>query len=141
MAQAESGHKVKVHYTGTLADGSQFDSSQGGDPLEFTIGAGGIIPGFEQALIGMSAGETKTVTIPAAEAYGARREDRVHEVERARIPSNIDLQVGQVLEGVGGGPGLPMTVVALSDTAVTLDFNHPLAGQDLTFELALVEIA
>ncbi len=142
MSQAESGNTVKVHYTGTLADGTRFDSSRGGDPLEVTLGSGNVIAGFEQALMGMSVGESKTVTIGAAEAYGEHHADRVHEVEREKMPDDIDLRVGVILEAVGaGGVPLPVQIAGLSETTVTLDFNHPLAGQDLTFELELVEIA
>ena len=142
MSQAESGNTVKVHYTGTLADGTAFDSSRGSDPLEVTLGSGSVIAGFEQALMGMSVGESKTVTIGAAEAYGEHHADRVHEVEREKMPDDIDLQVGVILEAVGaGGVPLPVQIAGLSETMVTLDFNHPLAGEDLTFELELVEIA
>jgi peptidylprolyl isomerase len=142
MSQAESGNTVKVHYNGTLADGTSFDSSRDSDPLEVTLGAGSVIAGFEQALMGMSVGESKTVTIAAAEAYGEHHADRIHEVERAKIPDDIDLRVGVILEAVGAGDvPLPVQVAELSETTVTLDFNHPLAGQDLTFELELVEIA
>ena len=141
MSQAESGNTVKVHYTGTLADGTAFDSSRGSDPLEVTLGSGSVIAGFEQALMGMSVGESKTVTIGAAEAYGEHHADRVHEVEREKMPDDIDLRVGVILEAVGaGGVPLPVQIAGLSETMVMLDFNHPLAGQDLTFELELVEI-
>ena len=141
MSQAESGNTVKVHYTGTLSDGTAFDSSRGSDPLEVTLGSGSVIAGFEQALMGMSVGESKTVTIGAAEAYGEHHADRVHEVEREKMPDDIDLRVGVILEAVGaGGVPLPVQIAGLTETMVMLDFNHPLAGQDLTFELELVEI-
>jgi FKBP-type peptidyl-prolyl cis-trans isomerase 2 len=142
MSEAASGNTLKVHYTGTLTDGTTFDSSAGGDPLEVVLGDGGVIPGFEQALVGMAVGETKTVTIPAAEAYGEHHADRVHEVGREKIPADIDLEVGRVLEAVGAeGATLMVIVAGLTDSTVTLDFNHPLAGKDLTFDLELVEIA
>ena len=142
MSQVASGNTVRVHYTGTLADGTRFDTSRGSDPLEVTLGSGSVIDGFEQALLGMSVGESKTVTIGAAEAYGAHHADRVHEVERSNMPDDIDLRVGVILEAVGeDGVSLPVQIAKLSDETVTLDFNHPLAGQDLTFELELVEIA
>ena len=142
MSHAGTGNTVKVHYTGTLADGSRFDTSRGSDPLEVTLGSGSVIAGFEQALMGMRVGESKTVTIVAAEAYGERDADRVHEVEREKMPDDIDLRIGVILEAVGAdGIPLPVQIAGLSDTMVTLDFNHPLAGQDLTFELELVEIA
>jgi len=142
MSEAASGDRVKIHYTGTLADGSQFDSSVDGEPLEITLGAGGVIPGFEEAVMGMSAGDSRTVTITAADAYGPHDADRVHEVERSRIPDDVDLEVGGILQAVGeNGETLAVTVVDFSEAGVTLDFNHPLAGEDLTFELQLVEIA
>ncbi len=141
MSEAASGDTVKVHYTGTLADGSQFDSSVGGEPLELTLGGGGVIPGFEKAVVGMAEGDSRTVTIAAEDAYGPHHADRVHEVERARIPADINLEVGGVLQAVGErGETMVVKVVELSDSGVTLDFNHPLAGEDLTFELQLVEI-
>jgi len=141
MSEAASGDTVKVHYTGTLGDGSQFDSSVGSEPLEIILGAGGVIPGFEEAVLGMSEGDSKTVTIAAEQAYGPHHADRVHEVERSRIPDDIDLEIGAILQAVGeSGETLAVTVVGLSETGVTLDFNHPMAGEDLTFELQLVEI-
>ena len=141
MTQVKSGDTVRVHYTGTLEDGSRFDSSVGGDPLEVTLGAGSLIPGFESALMGMAAGDSKTITIPSGEAYGAYDESRVQEVERARIPDEIELEIGRQLQAVvGDGQTLNMTVVAMSEETVTMDLNHPLAGEDLTFVLELVEI-
>lgn len=141
MAQVISGNTVKVHYTGTLGDGTEFDSSRGGQPLEFKVGGGGIIPGFENAIMGMAPGETKSVTIPATEAYGAHDAEKVQEVARDKIPADVQLEVGGRLQAVAtGGQALDLMVVALSDATVTLDFNHPLAGQDLTFALELVEI-
>ncbi len=142
MSQAKSGDTVTVHYKGTLEDGSEFDSSFDQDPIEVTIGSGRVIPGFEKALIGMAPGETKTVTLPAEEAYGPHLPDNVHEIDRGRIPPEIDLQVGIVLHASGpSGETIRMTVTDLSETTVTLDANHPLAGHDLTFELQLVSIA
>lgn len=141
MSEAASGDTVKVHYTGILGDGSQFDSSVGSEPLEIILGAGGVIPGFEEAVLGMSEGDSKTVTIAAEQAYGPHDADRVQEVERSRIPDDIDLEIGAILQAVGeSGETLAVTVVGLSEAGVTLDFNHPMAGEDLTFELQLVEI-
>ena len=141
MSQAKSGDTVKVHYKGTLEDGSEFDSSAEQDPIEVTIGDGLVIPGFEKALIGMAPGETKTVTLPAEEAYGPHVADNVHEIERSRIPPEIDLEVGIVLHASGpSGETVRMTVTGLTDSTVTLDANHPLAGRALTFELELVSI-
>lgn len=142
MSQAKSGDTVRIHYTGTLGDGTQFDSSRGGEPLEFTLGGGNIIPGFENAVLGMSAGETKTVTIASEDAYGPRNENLTQEVPRNAIPEDIDLAQGMVLHAQGPeGQTVSFTVVAFDDESVRVDGNHPLAGQDLTFALELVEIA
>lgn len=142
MAQAKQGDSVKVTYRGTLADGTEFDSSAGQPPLEFTIGKGEVIPGFEQAVIGMASGESKTLTIPAEQAYGPHREEMVAEVERSQIPAEIELVVGAQLEvSQEQGHCYVVMVTALSEETVTLDANHPLAGQDLTFEIKLVEVA
>ena len=141
MSQAALGNTVKVHYTGTLNDGSQFDSSHGRDPLTVTIGKGELIPGFEDALLGMAAGESKSVTIVAEDAYGPRRPDLVQDVARAQLPPEMELEVeGAVL--VRGPDGEPMRLLirALTEETVTLDANHPLAGEDLNFALQLVEI-
>lgn len=140
MAQAQTGDTVRVHYSGTLSDGTEFDSSRGREPLQFTLGAGGIIPGFEQAVTGMETGEKKTVTIPAAEAYGARNEAMVQQVPRSQIPEEIELERGVQLRAEGPEGAIIVTVTAFDDDTVTLDANHPLAGEDLTFELELVEI-
>jgi len=141
MTQAKSGDSVKVHYTGRLADGTAFDSSADRDPLDFTIGEGGIIAGFEQAVIGMAVGESKTVTIPSDEAYGPRRDEMVQEIDRATIPKEIDLTPGVQLRASGAGDmDLTLTVLEVTDSTVTLDANHPLAGQDLTFDIELLAI-
>lgn len=141
MTGAQQGDTVKVHYTGKLEDGSVFDSSIQRDPLEFTIGEGQIIPGFEKAVVGMEAGQNKTVQIESAEAYGPRYEEMVQIVERTQIPDNISLEVGAQLQAnhPQGGP-IILTVTDLTDAEVTLDANHPLAGKDLTFEIELVEM-
>jgi len=141
MSIAKSGDTVKVHYTGTLNDGSQFDSSQGRDPLEFTLGAGHVIPGFDEAVSGMSVGDSKTVTIPANEAYGERNDEMIQQVPRSAIPDDIEMEVGLMLSARGpDGQNLSFTVVEFNDEQVTVDGNHPLAGQDLTFALELVSI-
>ena len=138
---AQQGDTVKVHYTGRLDDGSVFDSSAGGAPLEFTIGGGQMIPGFEQGVVGMAAGEARTVIIAADQAYGIYQPQGVIEVPRSDIPASIPLEVGMQLQATGrdGRPAY-MTVLELSDDRVKLDGNHPLAGKDLTFDLQLVEI-
>jgi peptidylprolyl isomerase len=139
--QASPGDTVLFHYTGSLRDGTVFDSSSGREPLRVTLGSGQVIRGVDDALVGMTPGEEKTVTLGAAEAYGPRRPELLHEVERAAIPPEVDLEVGRQLEGRDtGGQRLRLTVIDVADEKVTLDANHPLAGQDLKFDLQLVEI-
>ncbi len=141
MNQAQSGNTVKVHYTGTFTDGTEFDSSRGRDPLQFILGSGNVIPGFETAITGMSTGESKTVTIPFTEAYGAHSEEMVQDVPRSTIPDDIELEAGMVLNAQGPeGQTLSFTLVEFDDSQVKLDGNHPLAGEDLTFTLELVEV-
>lgn len=138
---AKDGDTVKVHYTGRLEDGTEFDSSSGRDPLEFTIGSGGVIAGFNQAVIGMKIGESKTVEIPMEEAYGPYREELVQEVSRDELPEDLEPEVGQQLYGQNqNGQVIIYTVKEVSDLTVTLDANHRLAGEDLTFDIELVEI-
>ena len=140
MQQARPGDTVRVHYTGTLKDGSVFDSSQGRKPIEFTLGSGQVIPGFEEAITGMAVGDTKTVTIPAAEAYGAHRSDMMLEVPRAQFPPNVQPSIGEQLQVSQGEQAFVVTVREVDDERVVLDGNHPLAGEDLTFALELVAI-
>ena len=138
--QAKDGDAVRIHYTGTLDDGSVFDSSRGRDPLRFTLGSGQVIAGFDDAVAGMTVGEQKTVTIPADQAYGARRDDLVLSVPRGEFPPDIDPDVGDQLQLGEEGRTMMVTVREVSPEAVVLDANHPLAGQDLTFALELVAI-
>ena len=141
MAQAKRGDTVHVHYRGTLDDGTEFDSSSGGDPIVFTIGAGQVIPGFEEAVEGMSAGDKKTERIEAENAYGDRRDELVFTVGREQMPEGADVEVGDMLRvGFPDGSNAAVQVAAMDDQSVTLDANHPLAGKDLTFELELVSI-
>lgn len=141
MVQAKSGDRVKVDYTGTFEDGTVFDDSTGKDALEFTIGQGEVIPGFEQTVIGMNPGDKRTVEIPATDAYGPHREEFVFDVERSLFPSEIDPQVGQQLAiRHGNGHSTPVRVVGATDAKVTLDANHPLAGKKLIFNIHLVGI-
>jgi len=141
MTQAKQGDTVKVHYTGTLANGTQFDSSAGREPLEFTLGEGNVIPGFEAAVVGMNTGESKTVTVGSEQAYGPRIEEAVRQFPRSGIPEHIQLEVGLQLQAQdSSGRPLMLTVVELDEETVTLDANHPLAGKDLVFELELVEV-
>ena len=141
MAAAKSGDKVRVHYTGTLANGDEFDSSAGGMPLEFVLGAGQMIPGFDKAVHGMSQGEHKTFTIQAEEAYGPHHPEAVQEIGRTEIPEGIDVTLGALLQAEDShGHQIVFTVVSVTEEVVTLDANHPLAGEDLTFKIELVEI-
>lgn len=142
MAQAKQGDTVKVHYTGTLKDGTVFDSSDGREPLEFTIGEGRVIPGFENAVIGMQPGDTRTETIPVDKAYGPKEEELVLTLDRSNLPQGLTPSVGDRLQvSHEDGTSTIVTVTDASDASVTLDANHPLAGEDLTFEIQLVEIA
>lgn len=141
MTQVKPGDKVRIHYTGTLEDGSVFDSSSGREPLEFTVGSGQIIPGLDKALPGMSAGEKKSVNIPPEEAYGQHDPEWVMEVARGEIPAEIPLQIGMQLEMRSpDGRAMPVTVTVLTDATVTLDANHFLSGKALTFDFELVSI-
>jgi FKBP-type peptidyl-prolyl cis-trans isomerase 2 len=137
----QNGQTVKIHYTGTLDDGKQFDSSAGRDPLEFKMGAGMVIPGFENGVADMEVGEKKTIHIPAAEAYGEKREDMVMVFERSQLPEGLDPDIGMGLQMQGPqGQAIPVQVTAVSESAITIDANHPLAGQNLNFELELIEV-
>jgi FKBP-type peptidyl-prolyl cis-trans isomerase 2 len=141
MAQAKKDDLVKVHYTGKLTDGEVFDSSQGRDPLQFTVGAGQMIKGFDQAVDGMELNEKKTVTIPAAEAYGEYQQGLIQEVPRTHLPEDLTPEVGMPL--IAGGPDgqqMQVTIVEVTDQAIKVDANHQLAGKDLVFDIELVEI-
>jgi FKBP-type peptidyl-prolyl cis-trans isomerase 2 len=141
MAQVKQGDTVRVHYTGKLADGTVFDTSLDREPLQCIIGQGDVILGFEQAVLGMNPGESKTVNISADEAYGPHREDMVMEVERKDLPAHLNLELGQRLASIQeDGKKIVFTITEVSETSVTLDANHPLAGQDLTFDIQLMEI-
>ncbi|KAI9134355.1 peptidylprolyl isomerase [Acaryochloris sp. CCMEE 5410] len=142
MAAAKVGDTVSIHYTGKLDDGSVFDSSLEREPLKFSIGGQQVIPGFEQAVIGMNPGESKTETIVCDQAYGPRHEDMVVTVLREQIPSDFELEVGQQLQIRNPeGQVIPVMVSEIIEDQVTLDGNHPLAGEDLTFDIELVSIA
>jgi peptidylprolyl isomerase len=141
MTQARHGDTVHVHYRGTLDDGTEFDSSEGGDPIIFTLGAGQVIPGFEEAITGMTAGDKKTQRIEAQNAYGDRRDELVFTVGREQMPDGAEVEVGDMLRvGFPDGSNAAVQVAAIDGETVTLDANHPLAGKDLTFELELVTI-
>ena len=137
----EAGKTVKVHYKGTLEDGTIFDSSEGRDPIEFEIGTDTVIPGFEAAIASMEVGETKSVDIPCVEAYGEKNEDMVGMIPRASLPDEIEPEVGIVLTMQSPEGDMPVRVIAMTDEELTLDANHPLAGENLNFELTLVEVA
>ncbi len=139
---AKAGDTVTIHYTGKLADGTVFDTSRDREPLTVPLGEQRVIPGFENAILGMSTGETKTATIPAAEAYGPRQEEMVIQFNRDEIPPDLNVEVGQELQlQTNSGQAVPARVVKASDADITVDANHPLAGQDLTFDIEVVEIA
>jgi len=140
--EAKVGDTVKIHYTGKLPDGTVFDSSKDGDPLEFKLGENMVIPGLEHAIIAMNEGEEKTESIPTAEAYGDRKQELVFKVERESVPPDVELSVGLQLEiHQDDGNTFAVTVVQIDDDTITLDANHPLAGQDLIFEFKLIEVS
>ena len=140
-AIAKDGDTVKIHYTGTLEDGTVFDTSEGVEPLEFTLGVGSMIPGFEQAVYGMKIGQSKTVAIPADEAYGLHNDDLLIVLNRDQLPAGSDPEVGQVLQlQTEDGRILTATITEVFVEAIIVDANHPLAGKDLIFEIELVEI-
>ncbi|HKK92092.1 MAG TPA: peptidylprolyl isomerase [Longimicrobiales bacterium] len=142
MANASSGDTVHVHYTGRLEDGTVFDSSEGRDPLEFKLGEGSVIAGFEQAVEGLSVGEKADARLEPEEAYGPVRDDLVMAVPREQLPDGMDPDVGdQLAMQTQDGQNLPVTVVDTDESSVKIDANHPLAGKTLIFELELVDIA
>lgn len=142
MVQANNGDTVKVHYVGRLEDGTVFDSSYDREPLEFTIGQRQLIPGFEQGVIGMEPGESKTITISAEQAYGPYRPEKVIDVDRRQLPEGLEPEVGMRLRGIEpSGRVIDFTIVGVTDSEVTLDGNHPLAGKNLSFDIELLEIS
>lgn len=141
MAQAKKGDTVKVHYTGRLEGGEEFDTSRDGDPLEFTLGEQMLIAGFEDAVVGMAPGETKAVVIDSEDAYGPWLEELQQVIPRDQLPADAELEVGLQLQAqTDENESIILTITAFDDETVTLDANHPLAGMDLTFDLELVEI-
>jgi peptidylprolyl isomerase len=139
MTEAKEGSVVKVHYTGRLEDGTVFDTSLKREPLQFRIGDGQIIPGFEQAVIGMEPGESKTAKVLANQAYGPHDQEQVHEIDRSKFPSNVHIGQQYQIDQGERGPRV-FIVIDVSAGSVTLDSNHPLAGQDLTFDIQLLEL-
>ncbi len=141
MAQPQEGNTVSIHYTGRLEDGTVFDSSEGNDPLTFTIGAGQVIPGFEKAVLGLEPGQKGTTTIPPEEGYGAPSDNMVVELPRTQLPEGINPEVGQHFQlSLEDGTQLPVIVTALSAESITFDANHPLAGKTLIFDIELVNV-
>ncbi len=141
MSAAKSGDTVKIHYTGTLDDGTQFDSSAGREPLEFQLGAGQVIPGFDAAVDGMDVGENKSVRIEAGSAYGERHDQLIQQVPRNALPEEIKPEIGMALQSQSPeGQIMNLVIVEVSDETITVDGNHPLAGQALNFDIELVAI-
>lgn len=141
MSKVKEKDTVRVHYTGKLTDGQVFDSSREREPIEFTLGEGQLIPGFEKGMIGMEVNETKTLNIPMDEAYGARNNELIQEVSKAELPEEIKPEVGMnLMSRTPDGREIPLTVTEVKDEAIVVDANHPLAGKDLEFEVELVEI-
>lgn len=141
MAQAKQGDTVKVHFTGKLSDGTVFDTSEGKDPIQFTLGSGQVIEGFDESITGMNVGDSKTINIPQEKAYGERRDELMLEVDRKHLPDNIDPGKGERLEMEDpNGRKIRVTVTDKTDQKLRLDANPPLAGQDLIFDIELVEI-
>jgi len=141
MQQAKSGDTVKVHYSGRLTDGTPFDSSEGREPLEFKVGNGDVIKGFDEGVTGMVVGDKKTVHIPADEAYGQKEEDRIVKFPRTNFPPDMEPEVGMQLNMTnGGGQTIPVVITEVDEENVTLDANHPLAGHDLILDIELVDI-
>jgi peptidylprolyl isomerase len=141
MVQAKQGHTVQVYYKGKLLAGDIFDTVAKRNFVQFTIGEGQIFPGFEEAVVGMNPGESKTITVPAHKAYGPRRPEMVHVVDRNQLPADLKPEIGQQLEiRKGDGQTNTARVTDVSESSVTLDANHPLAGQNLVFDIELTEI-
>lgn len=141
MQQVKKGDQVKVHYHGRLTDGTTFDSSAGRQPLEFEVGSGMVIKGFDEGVTGMAVGDKKTISIPADEAYGPRQEEMVIEFPIKNFPPDITTEVGMTLQMHGdNGQELPVVITAINEESITLDANHPLAGKELVFDLELVDI-
>ncbi|HBS87749.1 MAG: peptidylprolyl isomerase [Bacteroidetes bacterium GWF2_38_335] len=142
MSKVKLNDTVQVHYTGKLANGEVFDSSEGREPLEFTIGEGSLIPGFEKGVIGMALNEKKTINIPCDEAYGKSMSEMIHTVERAMLPQEIVPEVGMQLVAEGPeGEKQVVIISAVTSTTVSIDYNHPLAGKDLIFEVEVINIS
>ncbi len=141
MAHARTGNKVRLHFTGKLDDGTVFATSTDSEPIEFTLGQNQVLPGLEEAVEGMATGESKTVKIPSDQAYGPRRDDLTQEIPKEHLPADLRPQVGQRLQiDRRDGDSVIVSIAAVSDAAITVDANHPLAGKDLTFDLEMIEV-
>jgi peptidylprolyl isomerase len=141
MQQAKKGDKVKVHYHGKLTSGETFDTSSGRDPLEFEVGSGSVIKGFDEGVKGMEVGERKTINIPVEEAYGPRSSDMLIEFPKEQFPQGMRIEEGmQLMMSNGSGQNIPVVVTEIKESSVILDANHPLAGEELIFDIELVEI-
>ena len=141
MIQVKENNTVKVHYVGKLSDGQVFDTSEGKEPLEFTLGQGKLIAGFEKGLIDMKINEKKTITISKEEAYGESREDLIQEVDKSQLPEDITPEVGMGLVSKSAdGNEMNLLIVEVKETTIVIDGNHPLAGKELTFDLEVVDI-
>lgn len=141
MSQAKPGDNVKIHYDGSLDDGTRFDSSAGRDPLEFTLGSGQVIPGFDNAVAGMAVGEKKSIRIPSEEAYGEHSDELIQQVPKNALPEELEVSVGMPLQATGpDGEVVNMMVIEINDDSIQVDANHPLAGKTLNFDIELVEL-
>jgi peptidylprolyl isomerase len=141
MRQAKHGDTVRVHYRGKLRDGSVFDASFDREPLQFTIGEGELLPGFEEAVVGMNPGELKTTELPAETAFGPYREDMLLVIDKSQLPEDVEPKVGESVPiPRPDGPPIDITVADVTESEVTVDANHPLAGEDLTFDIQLIDI-
>lgn len=141
MSQVKLNDTIKVHYTGKLTDGQVFDSSENREPLEFKVGSGMLIPGFENGVIDMAVNENKTLNIPCAEAYGEVNKELFQEVEKSMLPEDIQPEVGMgLMSQTPDGREMPLTITEVKDASIIVDANHPLAGKDLIFDIEVVEI-
>lgn len=141
MEEVKNNDNISLHYTGTLNNGERFDSSEGREPLSFEVGAGQVIPGFDKAVVGMKVNEQKKFTIPAAEAYGDLNEELVYEIPKDSIPADLNPEKGQrLVSNLSDGRQIPVTVTEVREETIMLDANHPLAGEDLTFDITIVSI-
>lgn len=141
MQQVKKGDTIRIHYHGKLNNGETFDSSEGREPLEFEVGSGMVIPGFDKGVIGMNVGDKKTVNIPVEEAYGPKNDEMIIDFPKDRFPDDMQAEVGMPLTmSDGSGQNFRVIIKEVKENSVVLDANHPLAGEDLTFDLELVEI-